>query len=182
MRHLGAGAVPTDVLRRFVLRFRGTLRHLYLWSAALDTGQDWRRVLAEWAVELRQLRSFNLRGLSATRRPEKGVVVFDGIARWEGGDGVPDEGTVEFEARPADTKKQGVTGVRFACASGREAEGDAQRLLGKLAEVARVESRRQFPRYHELAQWAMVGRRFVIGGKLEARLSPGFRSPDLETL
>jgi hypothetical protein len=56
---------------------------------------------------------------------------------------VPDEGTVEFASRTVNLGKEHVTGFRFACAEGKEGERDAQKVLGKLAEVARVEAKRR---------------------------------------
>ena len=177
-----------DVLARFVLGFRRSLRHVGLVFVAMGAAEEWKGVLAEWAVGLECLRSFQLRELKVTaspagvvmRLPGRGVLVFDGITEWAGSDGVPDEGTVEFASRTVNLGKERVTGFRFACAEGREGKCDAQRVLGKLAEVARVEVKQRPNWEQEATEWTQVEKRFLIGGKLEANYSTAIKSPELD--
>ncbi|KAG7287210.1 hypothetical protein NEMBOFW57_006716 [Staphylotrichum longicolle] len=159
MRYLGA--VRADVLAQFVCLFRRSLRHLYLMSAAVVAGPEWKGMLARWASELGRLRSFQVREL-----------------KWAGSDGVPDEGTVEFASRAVNMGTERVTGFRFACARGRKGERDTQRVLGKLAEVAMVEVK-QRPNWEQPRGWTPL-ERFKMGGKLEGTYSLVFESPDPE--
>ncbi len=183
----GLRPVPPDVLREFVLRFRDSLRHLCVRWVTVEAagGLGWRRVLAGWAAGVGRLQSFNVRDLreeNSTYRP--GKVVFDGIAKWAGSEGVPEKGTVEFAAGGVGSRKEAVTGLRFVCARGCP-EGDVQSVLGKLAEIARVEVRAvaNGAQVSDMdTEWITVERRFVIGGKLEANLSMMYQSPGLEAI
>lgn len=177
-----------DMLGRLVLGFRRSLRHVCLMFAAVGAAGEWNGVLAEWADGLECLRSFQLRELKVTtsrvgvvmRSPGAGVLVFDGITSWVGSDGVPDEGTVEFASRTVNLGKECITGFRFAGAEGREGQRDAQKVLGKLAEVARVEAHRSPNWEQEVTERIQVGKRFLIGGKLEANYSTAIESPELD--
>jgi hypothetical protein len=187
MQHVGP-VMRVDVLTRLVLGFRRSLRHVCLMAAAVGAAREWNGMLAEWAAGLDSLRSFLLRDLRVTtspggivmRSPGAGMLVFDGIMDWAGDDGVPDEGTVEFTSNRVNRGKQCVSGFRFACAEGREREGDAQRVLGKLAEVARLEVKHRNNREEEITEWTHIGTRFLIGGKLEANYSPMVKSPEVD--
>ena len=178
-----------DVLARLVLGFRRSLRHVCLVGAAAGVAREWNGMLAAWAAGLDCLRSFQLRDLAVTtspggvvmRSPGAGMLVFDGIMEWAGDDGVPDEGTVEFTANTVNRGKERVTGFGFACAEGREGERDAQRVLGKLAEVARLEvKQRTNGGQEEVIEWTQIGKRFLIGGKLEANYSAATESPEVD--
>ena len=173
------GTVRGEVVGACVLLFRETLRHLYVCYATAGTGTEWCGVLAGWAAGLEQLRSFGVRDLRVVNMPGRGMVVFDDIAQWKGGD-VP-EGTLTFAATDVNERTEAVTGVRFMCVRGRE--GDAQRVLGQLAEVGRVVVR-QMINWQQVIEmgWTVVEKRFIIGGKLEANSLLEFDSPDLEAI
>jgi hypothetical protein len=112
--------------------------------------------------------------ISIRRSPGAGMLVFDGITEWVESDSALDDGTVEFASRAVNWINDHLTGFRFACAEGREEKRDAQRVLGKLAEVARLES----PRRPEGATaWTRIEKRFLIWGKLEANYSTAIVSP-----
>jgi hypothetical protein len=83
---------------------------------------------------------------------------------------------------PVHLRKERLTGFRFASAEGRDGERDAQRVLGKLAEVARVEARLRPDWDPEATETTRFGKRFLIGGKLEANLnySTAMQSPELD--
>jgi hypothetical protein len=93
---------------------------------------------------------------------------------------LPDEGTVEFSSRTVNLGAERVTGFRFACARTREGERDAQRVLGKRAEVATVEVKRR-PNWDQPTEWTHIEKRFDVGGKLKASYSVEFELPDLES-
>ncbi len=176
------GVVGAEVLGRFVSLFRGSLRHLSLVSAQVVDGEEWKGMLSGWAAESGRLRSLQVQELSVMGIAGAGTLVFDGIVGWAGSDGVPDEGTVEFTAREVNLREERIVGFRFACARGREGEGDAQRVLGKLAQVATVEVKKR-------TDWALaaaiprhcIEERFDIGGKLKANRLVRFETPELET-
>ncbi len=175
----GLGTVRAEVLGGCVLRFSGTLRYLYVCYATAGTGTEWCRMLGGWAAGLERLRSFGVRDLRVDGMAGQGMVVFDDIARWEGGD-VP-EGTLTFAARHVNSRTEAVSGVRFTCAKGRE--GDAQRVLGKLAEVGRIVGKHRINGQQVYdTGCTVVEKRFVIGGKLEANFSLKFNSPGLEAM
>lgn len=182
------GVITADVLGGFVLRFKDTLKHLYLLSARMETTEEWKTVLAQWAGELDRLVSFNIREIKARGTgigPQAGwakwrALVFDDITAWEGSEpAVPEEGIVEFAIGNVGPRKQGMIGLMFACAKGRERSGDAQRVLRKLADVARAEIRVQEAWDDNVPGWSVIDTQCVIGGRLWANASRAFNSPDL---
>jgi hypothetical protein len=54
--------------------------------------------------------------------------------------------------------------------------------LGKLVEVARVEAKRTPNWEQEATEWTWIGKRFLIGGKLEANYSTAIESPELDDI
>jgi len=53
-------------------------------------------------------------------------------------------------------------------------------VLGKLAEVARVEVMQRPDWEQKRTGWTQVEKRFLIGGKLEANYSTAIKSPELD--
>ncbi|KAK4442007.1 hypothetical protein QBC34DRAFT_364460 [Podospora aff. communis PSN243] len=185
--------VTPGVMRDLVLRFKSTLRHLYVLHAALEGDDDWPPVLGAWAGGLGKLQSFNIQGLTSCAGTDgrKGSLVFDRVLQWEGSqnqeeeDWVPIDGEMTFGTGTVGPKKMGVVGMSYSESSnceGRDWERtDAQKVLAKMAQVAYVECKN--PR----CEVGDTGRReskqlldsYVVGGRLKATVSRNFEAPDL---